>query len=80
MKRKPTYRSITIDGREFFSDGFTDLHKISYEHILAGTGFGLQESRQCIETVENIRNSVAIQKPDKLNIAQATKLFLRSEK
>ena len=40
---KPTYRSITIDGREIeFSDGFTDLHKISYEHILAGTGFGLQ--------------------------------------
>ncbi len=79
--KKSTYRSITIDGREIeFSDGFTDLHQISYERILAGAGFGVQDSRQCIETVENIRNSVALHKPDKLNIAYATKLFLQSVK
>ncbi len=78
---KPTHRSITIDGEEIeFSNGFSDLHKISYENILAGTGFGIQDSRQCVEIVENIRNSSTVQKPNKLNIAQATKLFLRSEK
>ena len=35
--KKPTYRSITCDGVEVeFSEGFTDLHTLSYESILVG--------------------------------------------
>jgi|TARA_R100000656_G_scaffold77358_1_gene57027 UDP-N-acetyl-2-amino-2-deoxyglucuronate dehydrogenase len=53
-----TYRSITVDGEEIeFSGGFTDLHTRSYEEILAGRGFGLEENRVAIETVADIRNA-----------------------
>lgn len=53
-----TYRSITVDGKEIeFSGGFTDLHTLSYEQIIAGNGFGLKEARPSIETVYNIRNA-----------------------
>jgi UDP-N-acetyl-2-amino-2-deoxyglucuronate dehydrogenase len=52
-----TYRSITANGEEIeFSDGFTDLHTLSYKEILAGKGFGLEENRVAIETVSKIRN------------------------
>ena len=52
-----TYRSITVDGEEIeFSGGFTDLHTRSYEEILKGNGFGLQEARNSIEIVSTIRN------------------------
>ena len=54
-----TYRSITVDGEEIeFSDGFTDLHTKTYEEILKGNGYRLEESRNSIEVVYNIRNSV----------------------
>jgi UDP-N-acetyl-2-amino-2-deoxyglucuronate dehydrogenase len=53
-----TYRSITIDGEEIeFSGGFTDLHTRSYEEILAGRGFGLEENRVAIQTVADIRHA-----------------------
>ena len=53
---KLTYRSITIDDEELeFSDGFTDLHTQSYERILAGDGYGIDDNRIAIETVEAIR-------------------------
>jgi UDP-N-acetyl-2-amino-2-deoxyglucuronate dehydrogenase len=52
-----TYRSITVDGEELeFSGGFTDLHTRSYEEILKGNGFGLDESYGSIRTVSEIRN------------------------
>ncbi len=54
---KRTYRSLTMEGREIeFSDGFTDLHTKSYQHILDGKGFGLKEARPSIQTVYEIRN------------------------
>lgn len=54
-----TYRSITVDGEEIeFSGGFTDLHTRSYEGILAGQGFGVEENRVAIETVSTIRDAV----------------------
>lgn len=54
-----TFRSIRVDGDEIeFSGGFADLHTRSYEEILAGRGFGLEDSRQAVETVAAIRNSV----------------------
>ena len=51
-----TYRSITVNGKEIeFSGGFTDLHTKSYEHILTGGGFGLEEAHKSIEIVSDIR-------------------------
>ena len=56
-----TYRSITVDGEEIeFSGGFTELHNRSYEEILAGRGFGLEENRTAIETVSAIRDAQPI--------------------
>lgn len=56
-----TYRSITVDGEEVeFSGGFADLHTRSYEEILAGRGFGLQENVIAIQTVADIRNQVPV--------------------
>ena len=56
-----TYRSITVDGEEIeFSGGFTDLHTRSYEEILKGNGFGLDEAYGSIRTVSTIRNLDAI--------------------
>ena len=56
-----TYRSITINGEEIeFSGGFTDLHTKSYEEILKGNGFGLEEAYSSINTVSTIRNLDAI--------------------
>jgi UDP-N-acetyl-2-amino-2-deoxyglucuronate dehydrogenase len=58
---KRTYRSITCDGEEIeFSTGFADLHTRSYEEILAGRGFGLEENRVAIETVASIRSATPI--------------------
>ena len=53
-----TFRSITIDGMEVeFSEGFEDLHTRSYESILNGNGFGLEDNRVAIETVAAIREA-----------------------
>lgn len=53
-----TYRSITVEGEEIeFSGGFTDLHTRSYEEILNGNGFDLQEAKPSIEIVHAIRNA-----------------------
>ena len=61
---KMTYRSITIAGEELeFSGGFTDLHTQSYERILAGNGYGVEENRAAIETVETIRNNEILSSP-----------------
>ncbi len=55
---KTTYRSILLDGEEIeFSEGFTDLHTRSYEEILAGRGFGLDQVRPSIEIVSNFRSA-----------------------
>jgi len=56
-----TFRSITVDGDEIeFSGGFKDLHTRSYEEILKGNGFGLDEAYGSIRTVSTIRNTDAI--------------------
>lgn len=55
--RQPTWRSISVDGREIeFSEGFTDLHTASYQAILDGKGYGIEDARHCVETVEVIRS------------------------
>jgi len=56
-KQQKTFRSITVDQEELeFSDGFTDLHTTSYQEILKGNGFGLQDSEKSIQIVHDIRN------------------------
>ncbi len=58
-KGQRTYRSITVDGEEIeFSDGFFDLHTTSYEQILKGSGFGLEDARTSVEIVHEIRNKI----------------------
>jgi len=60
-ENKTTFRSITVDGEQIeFSGGFTDLHTLSYQKILEGKGFGLEESRKSIETVYTIRNATPV--------------------
>ena len=53
---KRTYRSLLMEGTEVeFSDGFTELHTASYKNVLDGCGFGLEEARNSIEIVHDIR-------------------------
>lgn len=56
-----TYRSLTMEGEEIeFSDGFTELHTHSYQHILEGQGFGLEEAKSSIQLVHDIRSAEVI--------------------
>ena len=58
---KLTYRSIRVDAEELeFSGGFTDLHTQSYQRVLDGAGFGLEQNRAAIETVEAIRDNAVV--------------------
>ena len=58
---KRTFRSLRMEDREVeFSDGFTDLHTQSYRHILAGNGFGIEEARNSIQIVHDIRQATPI--------------------
>ncbi len=59
--KKTTYRNIDISGEQLeFSEGFTDLHTTSYREILAGRGYGLEDARHSVETVNVIRNAVPV--------------------
>jgi len=52
-----TYRSLKLNGEEFeFSEGFTDLHTLSYKHILEGNGFSVSEAEAGIRLTHQIRN------------------------
>jgi UDP-N-acetyl-2-amino-2-deoxyglucuronate dehydrogenase len=55
---KRTFRCITVDNEEIeFSEGFTDLHTLTYKEVLAGRGFGLNDSRRSVEIAYAIRNA-----------------------
>jgi UDP-N-acetyl-2-amino-2-deoxyglucuronate dehydrogenase len=57
-KGQRTFRSIQIEGEEIeFSGGFTDLHTTSYQEIIDGNGYGLNEARKAIEIVHDIRHA-----------------------
>lgn len=57
-KGKRTYRSLKLEDQEIeFSEGFTDLHTLSYQEILKGNGFGLEDARPSIELAHEIRNA-----------------------
>jgi len=62
-KGKRTFRSIKIGGEEIeFSDGFTDLHTVSYTEILNGEGFRISDAMPSVTIAHSIRNSVPIGK------------------
>jgi UDP-N-acetyl-2-amino-2-deoxyglucuronate dehydrogenase len=53
-----TYRSITVNGKEIeFSGGFTDLHTVTYQNILNGNGFGIDDARESIMLTDFVRNT-----------------------
>ena len=53
---KRIFRSIKVDDVQIdFSEGFEDLHTLSYKHILNGTGFNIVDALPAIEMVHNIR-------------------------
>ena len=55
---RTTLRSITVDGGEVeFSEGFGDLHTRVYQEVLAGRGFGIDDSRPSIELSHRIRQT-----------------------
>jgi UDP-N-acetyl-2-amino-2-deoxyglucuronate dehydrogenase len=57
-KGQTTYRSIKMDGEEIeFSDGFKDLHTVSYQNILENKGFGLNDAKKSIEIIHSIRKT-----------------------
>ncbi len=58
---KRTFREMNINGDTFeFSDGFTDLHTLSYSEILAGNGFRISEVLPAIQLVHDIRYATPI--------------------
>jgi UDP-N-acetyl-2-amino-2-deoxyglucuronate dehydrogenase len=62
--KKTTFRSITVDGEEVeFSEGFTELHTRSYEEILAGRGFRIDDARPSIELAHLVREQPLSPKP-----------------
>jgi UDP-N-acetyl-2-amino-2-deoxyglucuronate dehydrogenase len=65
-KKQRTYRSITVNNQEIeFSNGFTDLHTVSYQEILKGNGFGLNDAKTSVAIVHNIRNQAITQLGEK---------------
>ncbi|RCK26732.1 oxidoreductase [Thalassospira profundimaris] len=76
QENQTTYRSITVDGREVeFSGGFTDLHTLSYQEILSGNGFSLEDVRPSIELVSSIRSQVA--EPNRGDVHPFARALLR---
>jgi UDP-N-acetyl-2-amino-2-deoxyglucuronate dehydrogenase len=56
-KEISTYRSLNIEGENIeFSEGFDDLHTLSYQNILKGNGSGIKETLKAIEMIHEIRS------------------------
>ena len=52
------YRNLTFNNKEFnFSEGFNDLHDISYKKIINGEGFGITDVIPAIELIENMNQN-----------------------
>jgi len=60
-KGSRTYRTIRVEDFDVeFSEGFTNLHTLSYEKILEGKGFRVCKAKPSIEIVYQIRNTKPI--------------------
>src|SRR5690606_21450765 len=54
---RTSHRSLVFVGEVLeFSDGFSEVHNHSYSEILAGRGFGLEDTKAGIQLVHDIRN------------------------
>lgn len=54
---KTAYRSMTVNGEEVdFSEGFTELHTVVYQQMLAGNGFTTADARPSVQLVYDIRH------------------------
>ncbi|WP_082138038.1 MULTISPECIES: Gfo/Idh/MocA family oxidoreductase [Delftia] len=63
--KRTTFRNIDISGEKLeFSEGFTDLHTISYQEIVEGRGYGIEDARHCIEAVNFIRDASIVSDSD----------------
>lgn len=52
------YRHISINGEDFnFTNGFENLHTLSYSRILAGKGFSIHDAMHSVYTLETIRRT-----------------------
>lgn len=59
-----TFRSLAIEDELFeFSGGFNDLHTRTYENVLKGSGFKIEETRKSIQLVHDIRNKKTVSRP-----------------
>ncbi len=53
---KPPMRKFEIDGEEIeLSNGFGELHTLSYQKILTNRGFGIEDAREAIRICQDIR-------------------------
>ena len=56
-----TFRSIAVNGDEVeFSGGFTDLHTVTYQNILNGNGFGINDAKESILLTDYVRNNTPL--------------------
>jgi len=54
------YRAVHIDKTKIdFTDGFTALHTVAYQEILAGKGFGIDDAYPATEFCAKIRADYA---------------------
>lgn len=53
------YRMMNVDGKEVrFDNVFSELHTESYQGILSGCGYGIEDALNAVTLVEQIRRSV----------------------
>ena len=65
-KGQLTFRSIQRNNEEIdFSNGFTELHTLSYQGILNGKGFSLQDAKPSVAIAAAIRNRATTTKGEK---------------
>lgn len=58
-----TFRNVSVNGEQIeFSKGFTNLHIKSYEEILKGNGFNIEDVKPSIELVYNIAKAKITEK------------------
>tara|TARA_Y100001935_G_scaffold244865_1_gene237782 strand:- start:644 stop:1516 length:873 start_codon:yes stop_codon:yes gene_type:complete len=56
-KEWKAFRSLNINDKDYdFSEGFTELHNISYEKIIDGEGFGINDIFPAIELIEKMNS------------------------
>jgi UDP-N-acetyl-2-amino-2-deoxyglucuronate dehydrogenase len=64
--KQTTFRSISVNGEELeFSAGFTDLHTVSYQAIVQGEGFTIEDARASIDVAYRIRNAAIVASGDR---------------